>query len=128
MQGDVIMRKLLLASIAALLLATGAAHADPLPNIYLGHWCLDNKNSDERGSFYGAVTTEKEWEACQARDGHMEIKYSGFERYEDSCKFVSVKHTGEKTPLSTKPRKEDWVPVVRIFARCYVEGRTYKGR
>ena len=122
------MKKLLLTGIAALFLATGTAHVDPLPNIYLGRWCLDNKNSDDRGSVYGAVYTEKEWEACQARDGHMEINRSGFERYEDSCKFVSVKYTGEKMPLSTKPRKEDWVPAVRIFAHCYVEGMTYKGR
>ena len=110
--------------VALSLLSAGTAHADPLPNIYLGRWCLDNKNSDDRGSVY----TEKEWEACQARDGHMEINRSGFERYEDSCKFVSVKYTGEKMPLSTKPRKEDWVPAVRIFAHCYVEGMTYKGR
>jgi len=53
------MKKLLLSGIAALLLATGTAHADPLPNIYLGRWCLGNKNWADRGSIYGAVDTEK---------------------------------------------------------------------
>jgi hypothetical protein len=47
-------------------------------------------------------------------NGYMEITHDGF----DDCKFISIKHTGEKLPASTKPRKEDWIPVVRITARC----------
>jgi hypothetical protein len=34
------MKKLLLSGIAALFLATGAAHADTLPKEMLGNWCM----------------------------------------------------------------------------------------
>jgi hypothetical protein len=117
------MRKIFLTGIAALFLATGTAHADPLPDVYLGRWCLWSGDPVE---MYGSISTEKEWEACRDRDRHMEITQRSLTRYEDSCKFVSIKYTGEKTPMSTKPKKEDWVPVVRITARCYAEGRTGK--
>jgi hypothetical protein len=111
------MKKLLLTSIAALFLATGTVHADPLPDIYLGRWCYHNGG-------YGMVKTEKEWEACLGGDGYMEIKRYGLARHEEDCKFISVKYTGEKTPASTKPTKEDWIPVVRITARCVGEDAT----
>src|SRR5262249_2872129 len=109
-------------SIAALFLATGTAHADPLPNIYLGRWCHSGNG------LYGMVKTEKEWEACRDGDGYMEIKRYGWARHEEDCKFVSVKYTGEKTPASTKPTKKDWIPVVRITARCVGEDATWKSR
>lgn|SRR5262249_10302789 len=111
------MKHSLLAGITALFLATGMAHADPLPNIFLGRWCHNDNDF-----LYHTVKTNEEWKTCQDNDGQMEINRHGFERYEESCRFVSIKYTGEKMPMSTKPRKEDWVPVVRITARCYVEG------
>jgi len=58
----------------------------------------------------------------------MEIKRSGLERNDISCKFISVKYTGEETPFSTQPRKQDWVPVVRVFARCHAQGGIVKIR
>src|SRR5262245_28097664 len=112
----------LITGCAALLLATGAARADPLPDIYLGRWCLSENSHHYDVGIYRMIGTEEEWKTCQDRDANLEIKRSGWERYEDSCKFISIKYTGEKMPVSTKPRKEDWIPVVRIIARCYVEG------
>jgi hypothetical protein len=109
------MKKLLLTGIAVLLLATATARADPLPDSYVGRWCWN-------GNFYEMVRTEEE---CHHDDPYMEITRHGWTRHwtghDDSCKFVSIRYTGEKMPMSTQPREEDWVPVVRIFARCYVK-------
>src|SRR5262249_38035237 len=47
------MKKLLLTSIAALLLATGTAHAnDQLPEFILGRWCYGNDVSTEAQIVY----------------------------------------------------------------------------
>jgi hypothetical protein len=123
------MRKLLLTGIATLFLATGTANADPLPNIFLGRWCHSDGGALEGSTnLYLKIEAEREWEVCRDGDKYMEITRHGWKRIEEDCKFISVKHTGEKTPVSTKPKKEDWVPVVRITARCHFEDGTAKVR
>jgi hypothetical protein len=99
-------------------LAAVPAHADPLPDVYLGGWCLGDSSADP-------ITTKEERKECVAndnvsyleikRDGYLELRHYGGNQ---TCKFVSIKQTGEKWPASTKPRKEDWIPLVRVLARC----------
>jgi hypothetical protein len=106
------MKRLLLATVAVLVLIAGTAKADPLPNVYLGRWCF----------IYETVLIRKE---CH-NDGAVEIRRDGYSMHEQECKYASIKYTGEKSPASTKPRKEDWIPVVRIVAHCKGEGETWK--
>src|SRR5262249_55289128 len=121
------MKKLLLISIAALLLATGTAHAAPLPNMFLGRWCYSH-------GYYNWVTEEEDvtkeeaWEKCRGGDGYLEITRRGWTRHEEDCKFISIKYTGEKSPTNTQPSKDDWVPIVRVTARCSGEGPIWKIR
>jgi hypothetical protein len=75
-------------------------------SIYLGRWCQD-------GDTALRVMTEKEWNECRDGDGYIEIRRDGYSMHEQECRYVSIKHTGEKWPTSTKPRKEDWIPVNR---------------
>jgi hypothetical protein len=105
------MNRLLAAITTIMLVLIGTANADPLPNVYLGHWCFQDETALP-------VTTEKEREECYVRDGYMEIRRDGYSMHEQKCKYVSIKHTGEKQPASTKSRKADWILVIRILARC----------
>jgi len=49
-------KKALLTSIAALFLATGAAHADSLPNAFVGSWCLDITDNGTKVLVYNRRT------------------------------------------------------------------------
>jgi hypothetical protein len=109
--------------LVALALALGSlvpANADPLPNSFPGRWCLSG--SDGPAQYFLSYD-----DSCS--DGYvgLEIKRTGYEfqSVEDhqsstvnTCKFTSIKHTGEKTAPFTKARKEDLVPVIRIVASC----------
>jgi hypothetical protein len=111
---------------AVLAFSACAANADPLPDVLLGRWCGVQSDRDDGIIEYIKAFTKEEWTACLDSDGYLEIKRDRWEGHEESCKFISVKHTGEKTPASTKPTRKDWVPVVRITARCTGEGTTWK--
>jgi hypothetical protein len=107
----------LMAGIAALFLATGTAHVEPLPNIFLGRWCQFMVDS-----LYRTIETQEEWETCLDGNAYMEITHDGWTRPEEDCKFISIEDTGEKSPTNTQPREDDWVPVMLITANCYAEG------
>ena len=57
-------------------------------------------------------------DTCKSSDGYLEIKRDRWIAHEEDCKFIAVKHTGEKTAASTKPRPRDMIPEVRIDLRC----------
>jgi hypothetical protein len=50
------------------------------------------------------------------------IERAGYHGWEFGCRYISIKHTGQKLPASTKPKKADWIPVVHISAHCDGEG------
>ena len=116
------MTRLLIAAAIGLAATTLLAHADPLPNWYLGSWCLADRTADP-------IETEEERRACTDRENtSLEFRRDGYQELmsaseRSDCKFIAIKHTGEKWPASTKPRKEDWVPLVRVLARCVQNGQ-----
>jgi hypothetical protein len=105
------------AIIGALMTSAQAAQADTLPSIYLGLWCITSDGNDSSMTAEWP-TTEEERKQCRDSDSFLIVKHNGLEGHEWGCKFVTIKHSGEMRPISTKPRKEDWVPVVRVTARC----------
>ena len=77
-------KKLLLTGIAALFLATGAAHADTLPKEMLGKWCPSADDSAE-------VITLYERGTCKGVSGSgMTVKQNAIEYWEEKCAFTSV--------------------------------------
>jgi hypothetical protein len=117
------MKKLLMT--VALVALTGAAHADPLPDAYLGRWCFNGIGMEE-------VVTAEEWKTCLAGDGYMEIKRNGWVGHEENCKFISIKYAREKIPREDVDGRDVWKgawrPVMHITARCTGEGTTWKKR
>jgi hypothetical protein len=86
------MKKLLLAGIAALLLATGAAHAtERLPEAMLGNWCWieggDEQNWNQQ--IFARVPPE----GCHGGDSLIRIDQNGIEG-EGSCTFGKIEQTG----------------------------------
>src|SRR5262249_40657131 len=72
------MKKLLLSGIAALFLATGAAHGDTLPSKMLGKWCQ--------------VTTQKHRQTYKRGACGINLRRDGYETGEDySCDFKKIK-------------------------------------
>ena len=116
------MKKLLL--IAATLLAfAGNANADPLTNqdwfaeFYLGRWCIEYQD----GAIQKSGTNDKK---C---DGdYIDINHKGYSTQDDTCKYVSIRRTGELTPPATHSDRKQYsaknlggsVPVIRTVARC----------
>jgi hypothetical protein len=91
------------------------ARADELPAIYLGKWC---PAGDEK-------STEKTYfpdDGKCAEKNVLTIEHTRYHGWEFGCRYISIKHTGQKLPASTKPKKHDRIPVVRISARCDAEG------
>jgi hypothetical protein len=120
------MKKYLLAT--TLILTSSLASADPLPSNYLGKWCLIRNEYYTTDTKYERITTEEELKTCRTGDGYLEIKRDRWEGQEDQCKFTSVKRTGESTPVSTQPRKGDWVPIVRVAMSCSGQGTRWKAK
>ena len=112
---------LLIAVVGAALFAAVRTHADPLPGPYVGLWCFVNDNSQNQSGTPGektcsgifntrAIRTLKinlkgyEWTNADATDGIL-------------CKFVSIKHTGEKRQFQRRLGRKI---TSRPFARSHV--------
>jgi len=53
------------------------------------------------------------------KQGYIQLKRGGYELHEVSCRYVSIRHTGQTMPAHTKPsRKEHWIPVIHVKAQC----------
>src|SRR5262249_55144517 len=88
-------KKLLITSVAALFLATGAARAAwdtrfPLPNIQLpeemiGTWCLDGKTRAEEGTSYYTKRDE-----CPDDEETLTIRPDGWDEVWDNCPFTKI--------------------------------------
>jgi len=89
------MKKLLLAGCAALLLATGTAHAD-LPEVILGNWCWieggDEQNWNQQ--IFARVPPE----GCHGGDSLIRIDQNGIEG-EGGCTFGKIEQTGRNAFL-----------------------------
>ena len=84
--------KVLLAGVAALLLATGAAHAaDRLPEAMLGNWCWI-EGGDEQ-NFNQQIFARVPPEGCRGGDSLIHIDQNGIEG-EGSCTFGKMEQTG----------------------------------
>jgi hypothetical protein len=122
------MKKLLIAAslalVAALALPTAAA-ADELPRIYLGQWCGDRPAQNRQETYENRRTDVRNLVGggdC-GDDKVLVLKRDGFTYGDDSCRFTSIRKTGESWPRWTKPTKGDWpkgdwVPEVDVVAKC----------
>jgi hypothetical protein len=105
---------------AAVLLANPAiAVADELPGIYFGKWCGEHHPNIDRND----KTYEKK-NVCEPNDISFEIKPNGFDYGDGTCRFASVRKTGQSSPRWTKPKKGnwpngDWVPEVKVVLKCH---------
>jgi hypothetical protein len=103
---------------AAALFAAAPAHADAVPKVQLGTWCVSD---DDRGSF---IEDEKDRVNCVEgeKPGRiLQIKRDRFDWISEGevCSFVSVKHTKSWWANSTKAKyPEEWNPVTRIKMMC----------
>jgi hypothetical protein len=79
------MKKALLAGCAALLLATGAAHAAPtIPSEYQGNWCSPSKEED---NIYYSIQKRED---CEDHWGWLKITGNSFEAWEEYCEPTKV--------------------------------------
>jgi hypothetical protein len=92
------------------------ARADQLHPVYLGKWCHQSGNAKSKNKTY-----YRDGGRCFKED-MLIIEPTGYHGWEFDCRYISIKNTGQRLPASTKPRKADWIPVVRIFAHCEAEG------
>ena len=118
------MKLILLLSAAAMLtglvsLTTSIpATADPLPGVYFGEWCGEHHpNADQQDKIY----TKGD---CDPNSIRFEIKPNGFDYGDGTCRFASVRKTGQSWPRGTKPKKGDWpkgdwVPEVDVTLKCH---------
>jgi hypothetical protein len=89
------MKKLLLTGIAAMLMATSAAHAtERLPEHMLGQWCP-----------LGAVETNVIYVRAPECSGATIFWQTGYDKYEQTCRYISIRQS--KNP-----------GVYQIIARC----------
>jgi hypothetical protein len=113
-----IMKKLLLTAVAALLMATSAAHARPVSKsqswkLIQGTWCVGDQPSDNEA--YVGIARDK----CGENEQTLIIRENGY-RWEHeaglSCRYLSGKARLDKTiPTSTKTVG---VWVFHIIAGC----------
>jgi hypothetical protein len=92
------------------------ARADQLPPVFLGKWCHQSGDEKSKGKTYHRVGSR-----CSKED-MLVIEPTGYHGWEFGCRYISIKNTEQRLPASTKPRKANWIPVVRISARCEAEG------
>ena len=123
--------KKLLRTAATLIALAAPAVADELPVIYLGTWCVSNSD-DETGLTPDPASkhpiAKVGAEACPNADRIRFMKKGyDFGKDTETCRFTSVRKTGQSWPRWTKPLKGDWVPEVDITARCE-EGPAVKFR
>ena len=112
------MRTIALFVLVVWLMGLGAvgscARADQLHPVYLGKWCHLPGGEKSLAQIYF-----RDGRKC-AKDDMLIIERTG--GWEFGCRYISITQTGQKLPASTKPRKADWIPVVRVAARCEGEG------
>jgi len=84
------MKKALLTGIAALLLATGAAHATvQLPEAMLGDWCSSDKSTDNRSVFFRA-------DKCPNNpEEDITVLVDGYETMWANCTFEKLEQNGD---------------------------------
>jgi hypothetical protein len=109
------MKKILFA-MAMLVGALAPAHADSLPDSYIGVWCFYPGLIHDHSSGYSGG------QVGDCSDGYIEIKRSGYNLSpgDDTCKFISIKHNWVNKGARLG-RKEDWVSVIRIVGNCVGE-------
>jgi hypothetical protein len=116
------MKKLfLLIAGAATLSAAVPAHADPLPKVYVGTWCLSSGFNGDAASAFSVDRPDdcKEMSEKNINATVVKITSNGYTTDVGQCRFLSVRQTKTKLPLSTKAHgPEDWTPVVRIKSEC----------
>jgi hypothetical protein len=109
------MKKPLLVAVSGMaLLASAPAHADSLPEVYVGVWCFDGNDNKN----FTAIGRDED--NCLGDENWLKIDRKSYRRNEDEvCKFISLKHTTQK--LSR------WIThtVARIVARCEDEGKSW---
>jgi hypothetical protein len=125
------MKKILFA-MAMLACSLMPAHADPLPQAYIGLWCFEGENWDDIDAlpieFDGYVNGQLVVRngTCFDNEVYIKVTPKGYDLNEDDrCDFVSIKHTGkfEEIPLSkTKYYK---IPYIRTVAKCGGEGTSW---
>jgi hypothetical protein len=110
------MKKLLMTAAALLALAV-PAQADQLPGVYFGDWCGEHHYNEDRD--------DKTYERGHSCEGpiQFEIRPNGFNVDGKTCRFASVRKTGQSWPRWTKPKKGDypegdWVPEVDVVLKC----------
>jgi hypothetical protein len=90
-----------------------------LPTIMLGEWCNDYGTTlfNEKGKPIG-----RSFSHSRLNEGDpLTVRRNGYGTLEQGCDFVSLERTGRVEAASTKPRREDWIPVMRGIARCIGE-------
>ena len=92
------------------------ARADQLHPNYLGKWCHQSGHAKSKDKTYYRDSSR-----C-SKDDMLIIERTGYHGWEFGCRYISIKNTGQRLPASTKPKKHDWIPVVRISAHCEGEG------
>jgi hypothetical protein len=107
------MKKLLLtAAVLAMFASPAQTAGTSLPSIYLGRWC----NANGEGF---TITAEWPGDGAECKDSnYLIVRHNSIEARDFRCNFRSVKPTGKRWPISTKPGKDDWVPVMYVSARC----------
>jgi hypothetical protein len=119
MESEMKLIAILLGAVAVL--ASAPVHADEIPKVQLGTWCVGDRG---RGT---QIATEEDREICveDEKVGRiLEFKRDRFDWtgglvLDERCKIKSVKRTKTQFALSTKARfPDEWNPVVQIKVRC----------
>jgi hypothetical protein len=115
------MKKILFAMVM-LVSAFAPAHADPLPESYLGLWCFDKDNpyntsgTSSKDTCSGIFTSMNVSDLIITRYGYQSNARG------NKCGFIFIKHTGKKAATSTQARPENYIPIIHTMARCIEEG------
>jgi hypothetical protein len=98
------MKRIATIGIAALLLATGTAHADatlPLTDPLIGHWCRADDGVYKRGIW-----------TC---DGNLLVTQEGYSKTDDHCEFADVKRLSSKDGYAVKCESDSKRVELRII-------------
>jgi hypothetical protein len=76
--------------IAALLLATGTAHADALPKEMLGKWCSIRSDYKDDGDQNITSYQRRKCNEDKDLDGRMTLRPNAIEYWEEGCTFTSI--------------------------------------
>jgi hypothetical protein len=102
--------KTLIATAAIALSLMSTANADTLPAFYLGKWCDDD-----------AVWTR----SCDSDKNTVTVTRNGYTADTGlACRFTSVRR-GKAYPPATKMPMSEWIPSVKITAKCQAEDGRY---